>query len=230
MTRNSSQAPSSDTSEYSDRLRSLMSHANISSFRALSQQANVSDWQIRQIRRGNLAQMRVEVLQRISQALKLSLAHLLESFLDAPVTHPNADHALSVQPQVQSLQLEYQRLQAQLQNQRDRLWQEFQLASLHQLEPWLTQWPTAAHAAHQNQTIPANRLVPLVRPVEQLVANWGLEAIAPVGAELPYDPQQHQLMEGGVPAEGWVKVRYVGYCWSGKLLYRAKVSPIPAPD
>jgi len=34
--------------------------------------------------------------------------------------------------------------------------------------------------------------------MEQLLQQWGLEAIAPVGAELSYDPQLHQLLEGGL--------------------------------
>jgi molecular chaperone GrpE (heat shock protein) len=54
--------------------------------------------------------------------------------------------------------------------------------------------------------------------------HWGIESIAPVGAELPYNPQQHQLIEGTAEAGQSVKVRYTGYRQGDKLLYRAKVS------
>jgi molecular chaperone GrpE (heat shock protein) len=53
-----------------------------------------------------------------------------------------------------------------------------------------------------------------------------VEAIAPVGAEIPYDPQLHQLMEGNPQLGEIVKVRYTGYRQGDKLLYRAKVSPV----
>jgi molecular chaperone GrpE (heat shock protein) len=88
------------------------------------------------------------------------------------------------------------------------------------------QWPTAAYAAAQNQQLPAVRLLPLVQPVEQLMQEWGVEANASVGSEIPYDPQWHQLMDGTAAPGEVVKVRYVGYRSAGKLLYRAKVSPI----
>ncbi|MGC1395795.1 MAG: hypothetical protein WA828_16180, partial [Coleofasciculaceae cyanobacterium] len=64
------------------------------------------------------------------------------------------------------------------------------------------------------------------RPVEQLMQEWGVEAIASVGSEIPYDPQWHQLMDGTAAPGEMVKVRYVGYKTAEKLLYRAKVSPI----
>jgi molecular chaperone GrpE (heat shock protein) len=125
-----------------------------------------------------------------------------------------------------ALRQEYQRLQQQLENQRETLMQEFQQSSLQVLESWLVQWPTAAYAAQQNQQLPAVRLLPLLRPVEQLLQEWGVEAIASVGSELPYDPQWHQLMEGIAQPGDLVKVRYTGYRIGEKLLYRAKVSSL----
>jgi hypothetical protein len=106
------------------------------------------------------------------------------------------------------------------------LQQEFQQASLQILESWLVQYPTAAHAAQQNSDMPAIRLLPLMRPVEQLIKSWGVEAIAPVGSEHPYDPHLHQLMEGTAEVGDRVKIRYAGYRQGEKLLHRAKVSPV----
>ena len=64
------------------------------------------------------------------------------------------------------------------------------------IESWLLQWPTAATAVRQNPQLPAERLLSLVEPVEQLLTQWNVEAIATVGEEMPYDPQYHQLMKG----------------------------------
>ncbi|MFN5964850.1 MAG: hypothetical protein ACK46E_06905, partial [Pseudanabaena sp.] len=54
---------------------------------------------------------------------------------------------------------------------------------------------------------------------------WEISVIGAVGAEVAYDPQRHQLMEGndeiavGTP----VIIRYIGYMQGEKLLYRAIV-------
>jgi hypothetical protein len=224
-----SDAPSPETLK----LRSLMDAVDIPSFRALSRVADVSDWQIRQLRQGHIAQMRLEVLQKLSHALQLSLNQLLEQFLNftsdealLPLAIASTLVPQPADPELEALQQEYQRLQHQLKTQRDDLLKAFQQASIQTIESWLLQWPTAAHAAQQNPQIPAARLLPLIRPIEQLIETWGVEAIAPVGAEVPYEPQLHQLMDGTASPGTLVKVRYTGYRQGNTLLYRAKVSPV----
>jgi DNA-binding Xre family transcriptional regulator/molecular chaperone GrpE (heat shock protein) len=217
--------------DYTQLLQQLMQQLGFSSYRQLSRSAGVSEKQLRHLRYGQVLQMRVETLLKLSQALQVSVSELLTTF--SPVSAPpkpsvdegNAAVQLAA-PTVEVLQQEYQRLQQQLEHQRETLMQEFQQSSLQVLEPWLVQWPTAAYAAQQNQQLPAVRLLPLVRPVEQLLQEWGVEAIASVGSELPYDPQWHQLMDGTAQPGDLVKVRYTGYRVDEKLLYRAKVSPI----
>jgi molecular chaperone GrpE (heat shock protein) len=205
---------------YPQKLRSLLQQAEIPSLKALSRAAGVSEWQVKQLSRGQAAKMRVEPLSQLAQALQVSLAELVGMFSELAIAPSETTTS--------NLQQEYQRLQNQLQQQQTLLQQDFQNTSLQILESWLIQYPTAAYAAQQNE-MPASRLLPLMRPVEQLVKTWGLEAIAPVGAEVPYDPQIHQLMEGSVAAGDRVRVRYAGYRQGEKLLYRAKVSPLSKP-
>ncbi|MBE9177952.1 helix-turn-helix domain-containing protein [Oculatella sp. LEGE 06141] len=212
-------------SNYTCLLRSLMQEAGVSSFKALSQVAGVSEWQVRQLRQGRAAQMRLQELHRISQALHLSVADLVETFSELAL-HGAPTGTAPSNVNVEAWQQDYQRLQAQLAAQREQLWQEFQLASLQTLESWMLQFPTAAYAAQQNPQIPAARLLPLMRPVEQLLTQWGIEAIAPVGTELPYDPHFHQLMDGTAAPGEPVRIRYTGYRQGDKLLHRAKVSPV----
>jgi DNA-binding Xre family transcriptional regulator len=195
-------------------LQKLMQQVGFSSFKALSKKAGVSERQLLRLRQGKVAQMRVETLLKISQTLQISLTDLLANFGETQVA------------ETPDLQQEYQRLQAQLEQQRSTLMQEFQQLSLQVLESWMMQWPTAAYAAQQNQQLPAVKLLPLVRPVEQLLAEWGVEKIASVGEEIPYDPQLHQLMESTAQPGELVRVRYTGYRQGEKLLYRAKVSLI----
>ncbi|MGI0489570.1 helix-turn-helix domain-containing protein [Pantanalinema rosaneae CENA516] len=213
-------------SAFASKLQDWMQQAGINSFRALSRAAGVSRWQVEQLRQGKIAQMRVEILLKLSQALQISLSELLTPF----TTNHQADQALPSAPnleqQLMDLRQEYDRLQAQLAQQHQELLQEFQQSSVQVLESLLLQLPTAAYAAQQNPQAPAVKLLPLLRPVDQLLDHWGIAAIATVGAEVPYDPQQHQLMEGFAEPNDPVKIRYTGYRQGDRLLYRAKVSPV----
>jgi molecular chaperone GrpE (heat shock protein)/DNA-binding Xre family transcriptional regulator len=224
----------SSSQDYTQRLRSLMQSVGVSSFKALSQKAGVSEWQVQQLRQGKAAQMRIDPLDKLSQSLQISLLELLTTFSELQLQHfpPPPTSATPHPPSnevaiaLETLQQEYQRLQAQVAQQRETLWQEFQQSCLQALESWLLQFPTAAYAAQHNPQIPATRLLPLMRPIEQLLKDWGVEAIAPVGTELPYDPQCHQLMDGTAQPGDQVRVRYTGYRQGDRLLYRAKVSSI----
>ncbi|MDJ0705087.1 MAG: helix-turn-helix transcriptional regulator [Leptolyngbyaceae cyanobacterium MO_188.B28] len=236
---------------YTAVLQHLMQQGGISSFTALSRQAGVSDWQVKQLRQGQAARMRIEPLLKLSQALGVTLADLLDAFgVDSSkasgVTESEnqkasqgaAQAAIAASPpdweakqaadKIAALEQEYQRLQAQFAQQEDSLQQKFQQDTLQTLESWLLQWPTVAYAVQQNPQIPASRLLPLLRPMENLLTAWEVSAIAPVGSEIPYDPQRHQLMEGYAQPGDPVKVRYTGYFQKDKLLHRAKVSPFEA--
>ena len=204
--------------DYAPQLQRLMQQARLSSDRALSQKAGVSELELSRLRRGLALQTRVDILLKISQALQISLNELLATFAPGSVDLE--------QPAPTAIQAEYQRLQATLDVQRESLMQEFQLSSLQILEFWMLQWPTAASKAQENHHLPAVKLLPLMRPVEKLLQEWGVEAIAPVGSSIPYNPQQHQLLEGTAQPGETDKVRYTGYRQGEKLLYRAKVSPV----
>lgn len=227
-----SQSQPSDFS-YTPLLQDLMQQVGFSSFRALSQVAGVSRWQVDQLRRGQAHTLRVATLLKISQALQVSLEELVTTFTTQPQSAPGTIASTPTTANVQeaaseiaALRQEYQRLQNQLQQQQETLQQQFQQETLRRLESWMLFWPTAAHKAQQEPDLPASRLLPLVRPVEQLLLQWGVEAIASVGAEIPYDPQLHQLTEGTAQPGDRVRVRNVGYRQGEKLLHRAKVSPV----
>lgn len=231
--------------DYSPILRSWMQQAGIPSFRALGRQAGVSRWQIAQLRRGQVAQMRVEVLLKFSQALHISLVDLLETFAIPTMfatESPSATSTAKAGRELDSIsksipsdaadhyQQEYQRLQQQLTQQKVTLQQEFQRTTLRILESWVTQFPSLVHAAQQNPNLSAKPFLVFRHPIEQLLKTWGIEAISPVGAEVDYDPQLHQL-EGGTAQPGdKVMVRYVGYRQGETLLYRARVRPIHHED
>ncbi|WP_414578485.1 nucleotide exchange factor GrpE [Anabaena sp. CCY 9402-a] len=222
-------------------LQNLMQQVGISSFKALSRAAGVSERQILRLRQGKLEQMRLDVLLKLCQVLKIPLSELVASFLvpspspqslsplipRGDTEFPSPQSPLPTPQEIANLKKEYERSQLQLEQQREILLQEFQQSSLQLLESLLLQWPTAAQKAQENPQLAAVKILPLVqKPLEKLLQAWGLEAIAPVGAELPYNPQLHQLLAGTAQPGEIVKIRYTGYLQGDKLLYRAKVSPI----
>ncbi|WGV23229.1 nucleotide exchange factor GrpE [Halotia branconii] len=214
-------------SDFTCKLQALMQHVGISSFKALSRATSVSEHQILQLRRGKLEQMRVNVLLKLSSALQVPLSELIATFSSVNLVEEKIAPNQELLQEIADLKIEYQRSQLVLEQQRELLQQEFQQSSLQLLESLLLQWPTAAQKAQENPQLAAVKIVPLVqKPLEKLLQTWGVEAIAPVGAELPYDPQLHQLIEGTAQVGELVKVRYTGYLQGEKLLYRAKVSPV----
>ncbi|HBW57152.1 MAG TPA: hypothetical protein DEF27_04860 [Oscillatoriales bacterium UBA8482] len=205
--------------DYTSQLQELMQRAGVSSLEELSQKARVSPLQIIRLRRGLALQTPVGILLKISQGLNISLTELLSVF--APGAVPDQSKASGG-----NLEQEYQRLQTQIEEQRSVLLEEWKRESLHTLESWLLQWPTVVYRVQENPQLPAVKLLRFVSPVEQLITEWGVEAIAPVGTEVAYDPHIHQLLQGTAQPGEPVIVRYTGYRQGNKLLYRAKVSPV----
>ncbi|MEH2119563.1 nucleotide exchange factor GrpE [Nostoc sp.] len=209
------------------KLQDLMQQVGISSFKALSRAAGVSERQLLRLRQGKLEQMRVEVLLKLSPVLQMPLSELVTTFSTVELLQEKTAPTQELLQQIADLRTEYDRSQQQIEQQQEILLQELQQSSLQLLESLLLQWPTAAQKAQENPQLAAVKIVPLVqKPLERLLQAWGVEAIAPVGAELPYDPQLHQLMEGIAQPGEKVKVRYTGYLQGEKLLYRAKVSAV----
>ncbi|MEH2206338.1 MAG: nucleotide exchange factor GrpE [Nostoc sp.] len=212
---------------FTQKLQDLMQQVGISSFKGLSRAAGVSERQILRLRQGKLEQMRVDVLLKLSPVLQMPLNELIATFSTVELLQEKTAPTQELLQEITDLRREYDRSQLQLEQQREILLQELQQSSLQLLESLLLQWPTAAHKAQENPQLAAVKIVPLVqKPLEKLLQAWGVEAIAPVGAELPYDPQLHQLLEGTAQPGKTVKVRYTGYLQGEKLLYRAKVSPV----
>jgi molecular chaperone GrpE (heat shock protein) len=220
-------------------LQQLMEEAGISSADELSKIADVPQLQLTRLKYGLLGKMQIDTVWKVAAALKISVNKLVDTFIAEPeipksepvVPEISQDHQKKDNSaKLESLKQEYDRLQDQLVKQRESVAQELQQESLQILESWLLQWPTATAVIEKNPLLPAERLLLLVKPVEQLMERWGLKAIATVGEELPYDPQCHELIKGTAEPGELVKIRYVGYKQGDKLLYRAKVSPVGSKD
>jgi molecular chaperone GrpE (heat shock protein)/DNA-binding Xre family transcriptional regulator len=223
--------------DYTDRLQALMRSRGFVSYAQLCQASGVTEKVIRRLRRGQIATMQLGTIGKVAQGLGVSTSELLSALTESEsaavssiasnATPPNVTQPNVTQPNVtqpNALQAEYDRLQQQLDRQSVELQTTFQQAALQTLESWLLQWPTAAYAAQQNPTAPAVKLLPLVRPIENLLREWGVEAIGQVGETVAFDPAIHQPI-GNVPNSGDpVQVKYVGYRQGDRLIHRAKVN------
>lgn len=236
-----------ETLDYTLKLKELMQQLGITSLNSLSHNTGVSLHKLQQLRRGNLQKFRLEELQKLSQVLNISLAKLLTTFAGVAVDNQDLDQDLDQgssqvssqvleqdssqdikeSPQIALLRQEYQRVQNQMQEMQSHLLQEFQQTSLQTLETWLLQWERVANHARHHPEFSAAKILPLMRPVEQLIQSWGVEAIATLGAEIPYNPQGHRLQTGIATPGDLVKVQSPGYTYQGKLLHRAEVTIIP---
>ena len=221
-----------EQADFTENLQELMQRVGFASFKSLSHAASVSQWQILQLRRGKIGQMRLQILVKLAEVLQISWPELVETFSFGNLsssfnkTQP-FNHNIDLLKQITDLQVEYERITLSMGQQREVLKQEFQRSSLQILESLLLQWPTAAHRAREDHQLAAVKILPLVdKPLEILLQTWDVQAIASVGAEIPYNPQFHQLLEGTAQPGEIVKVRYTGYMQYDQLLYRARVSPI----
>ncbi|RUT03511.1 hypothetical protein DSM106972_051500 [Dulcicalothrix desertica PCC 7102] len=217
-------------SDFTPHLQDLIKQAGIPSLKALGRNAGVSERQILRLRRGEVKEIRVSVLAKLSQALKVSVSELVTGFSESSSVEPSVstkNNENDLINRISELEREYSFLQQQVEQQKEILKQEFQQESLQVLESLLVQLPTAARACQENPQLPAANILPLVqKPLERLQQHWGVEAIASVGEEVSYDPQLHQLLDGTAQPGEKVKIRYVGYRQGEKLLTRAKVSPV----
>ena len=220
-------------SKHNERLRELMAAVGISSYRALALEASISLWQIEQLRAGKGEQMRLIVLSRLAKVLKISLGSLLSAFELVPADSAVDASAVDAEPARKqdesaliAVQQEYERLQAQLEERVALGRSQLKTEALQTLESWLIQWPTIAKRAADNENLQAVKVLPFVCPVEQLMEDWGVMAIAPVDAEVDYDPQIHQLTGGTANAGEKVRVTHSGSLYEGKLLHRAKVKTL----
>jgi len=196
-----------------------MKLVSISSFQALSDRTGVSRRAIDTLRKGNAATLRYSDLAKLAEILQIEVNELIAKFIS------NTSNPESASTTIAALREEYQRLQQKLEHQKLELRSQFERETIQQLESLLLQLPSAAYAAQQNPHMLAKNILPLLRPLDALLQKWGITIISSVGAEVAYDPQKHQLMEGSDELEeGAIAiVRYVGYMQGEKLLYRARV-------
>ncbi len=227
---------------YRETLTQLVHQAGYDRLIDLARAAEVSEWHLLRLEWGLLRNIPFGVMVKVAIALGQPLATLSEQLGSLASSSTSESAASQSDPQsvetdqdiaqrFNALQREYQHLQAQYHQLPGQLDAKFQQQALETLEPWLLQWPTAAAIAQKDPDFSAQKLMPLIRPVINLLSRWQVEANCTVGDTVAYDSQWQQWIgDEPVPAPKTpVVVRYVGYQQGETLLHRAKVS-FPQPE
>ena len=133
---------------------------------------------------------------------------------------PSNDNELKIT----ELQQQCQRLREELRSQKEQLTLDFSNATFEQLQTLLINYPSACKMAQTVPDLPAQNLVALFTPLENLLQTWGIEEIGSPWQQVAYDPQLHQPDVDSMAIGESVYVRFVGYRQGERILYPAKVS------
>ncbi|MBW4578069.1 MAG: molecular chaperone GrpE [Tildeniella nuda ZEHNDER 1965/U140] len=138
------------------------------------------------------------------------------------IAPPVAD--ATVDAQIAALQQQCSRLRGELQQQKAQLHEDFQSHSFAQLQPLLTNYPSACKMAQVKPDLPARNLVALFNPLENLLETWHIAPIGSVWEQVPFNAQNHQPDTDDLVTGEPVYIRFVGYCQGDRILCPAKVS------
>ncbi|BAD79584.1 hypothetical protein syc1394_c [Synechococcus elongatus PCC 6301] len=177
-------------------LRQWMQAQGLTSWRSLAQQSGVSERVLQRLRQGQGDSLTWKQLAAIAAVLQIDVAKLVEPESARQTPAPIASTS-------------------------DR--ETFEQDGLHRLEPWLLNWPRAAWAAQQRSDLPAERLLPLLQPLEQLLKDWQVETLGTIGQEFAFDPSWQLLREGQAEPGDRVVIWRPGYRWRDRLIQRAEV-------
>ncbi|MCG9891399.1 MAG: helix-turn-helix transcriptional regulator [Thermosynechococcaceae cyanobacterium MS004] len=220
--------PANDAPDYVQILRQSMTAVGLPSLRSLSENSGVSRRQVRRLQTGEAHLLSVQHAQQLARSLQISLPELIQTFSSTTLALTPESGPAETTPAETNIVAEYQRLKNEMAQLRSQLFQVFQLETLNTLETLLLYWPTAAHKAKQDPTAPAVQLLPLLRPLENLLQSWAIETIGAVGETVCYNPQLHQWNAPHSPPErdAPVRITHVGYRQSHRILHRAKVAAV----
>lgn len=205
--------------KYDSLLQARMNQLKISSWQDLATKAHLTRYKLRMIRRGEGGQLPLSQLGQLAIALDWKLEDCLSHLQILSATSSDKDRGESEELRQQCL-----RLRDELQQQKIQLNQDFQDTTFEQLQPLLTNYPSARKLAEFKPDLPAKNLMALFTALDNLLDNWGLEKIGLPWEQVPYNPQIHQPDVSDMIEGEQVYIRFVGYRDQKRILCPAKVS------
>jgi molecular chaperone GrpE (heat shock protein) len=130
----------------------------------------------------------------------------------------------ALEQKVAQLTQECHQLQQSLQQQESVLTQEQRQQTFSQLQTLLINYPSAVRIVEAKPDLPAKNLLALFTPLENLLQDWGYEAIGSVWQEVAFSPQLHHPDVPDIQPGEPVYIRFIGYRQGNTILCPAKVS------
>ena len=192
-------------------LRRRMQELNIASWRELRQRANLSLYNLRLLRDGQINRLNLKQLASLAAALDWGLEVLLQRLgitLEADDTW----------------RLECLRLRNQLDQCKEEVTEETQADIFNQLQTLLTNYPSLRRVVQIKPELPAKNVIALFTPLDNLLNSWDYQPIGQAWAEVEYSPQLHQADSSDIQPGEKVYVRLIGYRKDEKIITPAKVS------
>ena len=92
------------------------------------------------------------------------------------------------------------------------------------LQTLLTNYPSVIKMAQVKPDLPVKNIVPMFTALDNVLKQWGYDAIGQPWESVSYDPQLHQADVSDITVGETVVVRFVGYRQGDRILCPAKVS------
>ncbi|NJS12005.1 MAG: helix-turn-helix domain-containing protein [Microcoleus sp. CSU_2_2] len=206
--------------KYDTILRERMNQLDIADWQDLAQQAGLTRFGLRLLRRGDVRNLSLDELKRLATVLNLNFQEFDRNFAALPTSTTEATHAT----EIAELRQQCFRLREELQQQKMQLTTDFRNATFEQLQTLLTNYPAARKMAEAKPDLPAKNLSSLFTPLENLLKSWDFEMIGIAWEQVAYNPQLHQPDVEDITEGELVYIRFVGYREGERILTPAKVS------
>jgi molecular chaperone GrpE (heat shock protein) len=195
-------------------LKNYMKPVGLTTWKQLRDHVKISRSTLHYLRTGQADHLPIHTLKAIAQHLNTDWTKLLQDFSN--ITFPNLG---------EQYYQECQRLQEQLDNQTIQLTRQIQEQTFQKITPLLVQYPTLQQVVQQKRPdLPATTVLNLLKSLENLLQDWGIEPIGTPWQQVTFDPELHQPdTEDIYPGEA-VYIRFIGYRTPTRILVRAKVS------
>ncbi|NER21203.1 MAG: helix-turn-helix domain-containing protein [Symploca sp. SIO1C2] len=200
-----------------NRLRKRRHQLGISTWEALRARSGLTSYELQQLCKGEIGQLKISQLRKLAASLDWSLEELIHNIdhqsilLTAKSRVSNLLKATTEATKLRQLQQQCFRLRRELRHQSRQLSTDFQKSTFEQLQTLLTNYPSAKHMAQAKPDLPAKNLTSLFTPLESLLQSWGYEPIGKPWEQVPYNPQLHQADTDDIEEGELVYIRFIGY-------------------
>ncbi|BAQ64470.1 hypothetical protein [Geminocystis sp. NIES-3709] len=159
-----------------------------------------------------------EELQTVSDRLEYNQDKYKKSEQESKTKVDNLEN------QIERLEKKCLELNQEIENLPIKLIRDWQQKSFESLQTLLANYPTAKIMVKLKPELPAKNVITLLKPLDKVLIQWGIESIGKPWEKVSYNPQIHYSDEENLIPNEMVYIRFVGYRQQEKILLPAKVS------